>query len=208
MHDDMPLLSRGLRVNGLRGPRVGPVTFHLAPAQCMAVTGASGAGKTVLLRLLADLDPGEGDVALDGEARSAMPASRWRSEVMYVPAVSGWWAPDVASHFSEKAVVVAADLCRAMQLPADIMDRAIAGLSTGERQRLAIVRALVASPRVLLLDEPTSGLDPATAVAVEACLRNIQERGTAILMVTHDAAQAGRMASRRFRLDAGALVPA
>jgi putative ABC transport system ATP-binding protein len=198
--------GRGLVVSGLRSARLGPVSFSLGPAQCMAVMGASGAGKTLLLRLLADLDPGEGDVVLDGEARNAMPAALWRSRVVFVPAVSGWWATDVAEHFDAGTLSAATSVCRTLCLPPDIMDRAVLGLSTGERQRLAIVRALMVSPRVLLLDEPSSGLDPGAALAMESCLHEARERGTAIVLVTHDVAQARRMAAREYRLECGTLV--
>ena len=65
------------------------------------VTGPSGAGKTVFLRMIADLDPNEGKVWLASEEREGMPATRWRRLVTYVPAESGWWADTVQEHFQE-----------------------------------------------------------------------------------------------------------
>ncbi|WP_211352728.1 ABC transporter ATP-binding protein [Luteibacter pinisoli] len=194
-----------LVVDALRGPRIGPVSFDLAARECIAVMGASGAGKTLLLRLLADLDPGEGSVALAGQARNAMPATQWRKRVMLVPAVSGWWAPSVVEHFPSALLAAAASLCATLRLPEDILARDVLGLSTGEKQRLALVRALIESPEVLLLDEPTSGLDAEAVLAVEGCLRERRERGMAMVVVTHDITQARRMASRIFRIADGVL---
>lgn len=196
----------GLRVETLRGPHLGPVSFHLPAGQCMAVMGASGSGKTVLLRLLADLDAGEGDVILDGQRRAAMPAPHWRRRVVLVPASAGWWGPSVADHFDPATLAAADRWCRAVRLPDDILGRDIHGLSTGERQRLALVRALVAVPRVLLLDEPTSGLDPRATGCVEDCLDVVMAAGASIVLATHDARQVSRMAGSVLHLDGGRVV--
>ncbi|QWT21627.1 ABC transporter ATP-binding protein [Bacillus sp. NP157] len=192
-------------VDALSNARVGPVSFALRAGECIAIMGASGAGKTVLLRLLADLDPGEGRVELDGQPRDAMPATTWRKRVGYVPAVSGWWGPTVIEHFTPATTDRATTLCAAMRLPTGILDRQVIGLSTGEKQRLALVRAMVEEPAVLLLDEPTSGLDAPTALAVEACLAEQRARGAGIVIVSHDHAQALRMASQVHRLENGRL---
>jgi putative ABC transport system ATP-binding protein len=171
--------------------------------------GASGSGKTRLLRLMADLDPGEGTASFDGVSRDAMAAPEWRRHVMFVPAVSGWWATTVAEHFDDATREDATRLCADLRLPEDIMARDVLGLSTGERQRLALVRAIVRKPSVLLLDEPTSGLDAETAEAVEACLGGLRaSHGVAMVWVTHDASQAARVASQVYRITAGELVPA
>ena len=86
------------------------------------------------------------------------------------------------------------------------LDWAIDRLSTGERQRLALARALVLEPRVLLLDEPTSALDDKSKGCVEAVLDEFLEAGGAILMTSHDAAQSERMAGRRVAVAAGRAV--
>ncbi|MDT5184104.1 MAG: UDP-glucose/iron transport system ATP-binding protein fetB [Mycobacterium sp.] len=76
-------------------------------------------------------------------------------------------------------------------------------MSTGERLRLALVRALVLRPKVLLLDEPTAALDTASVTAVEALIAAQMQAGLAVLWVTHDAAQAKRVARRKLLVDAG-----
>jgi ABC-type sulfate/molybdate transport systems ATPase subunit len=80
-------------------------------------------------------------------------------------------------------------------------------LSTGERQRLGLARALALEPRVLLLDEPTAALDRAATERVEAELRRYLDGGAAILMVTHSPDQAARMARRSWRMEQGRLEP-
>jgi ABC-type lipoprotein export system ATPase subunit len=82
----------------------------------------------------------------------------------------------------------------------------VARLSTGERQRLAILRALARGPRALLLDEPTGALDSETRALVEAMLRRQLDAGTPILMVTHDRSQAERLAVRIVQVADGRLV--
>ena len=79
-------------------------------------------------------------------------------------------------------------------------------LSTGERQRLGLLRAIVQNPRVLLLEEPTSALDPEATAKVEGVLREKLDAGVIIIMVTHDAAQAKRLAHRQFVINDGALA--
>ena len=79
----------------------------------------------------------------------------------------------------------------------------IARTSTGERLRLALVRALMARPKVLLLDEPTAALDAASEAAVESLISSRIQAGVAVLWVTHDEAQAKRIARRRLVVEAG-----
>ena len=119
---------------------VGPIDFSLLPGECVSVAGKSGAGKSVLLRIVADLDPHEGDTLLDGAACSGMPAPKWRRMVTYVAAESGWWDERVAAHFSPATDFAA--LFPIVGISAEASAWAVARLSTGERQRLALLRAL------------------------------------------------------------------
>jgi len=192
-----------LEVRGLRRLNVGPVHLRLEPGTCVAIQGRSGAGKSVLLRMVADLDPHEGDAVLDGHACAAMPAPAWRRQVTYVPADSGWWHDRVGEHFTAQEDL--GQLLAAVGIVAEAAGWPVVRLSTGERQRMALLRALHPGNRVLLLDEPTSGLDPDSVRRVEDLLRARMAGGTAILLVTHDAGQAARLASRRFELRDGQL---
>ncbi len=195
--DDTVLLS----VRGLARPGLDIPDFDLGPGDALGVTGPSGSGKTLFLRALADLDPNEGDLALAGEARAAMPAPVWRRRVTYVPAESGWWAEMVREHFTDWPA--AARVVESLGLAAECGGWPVARLSTGERQRLALARALVHGPDILLLDEPTSGLDVQLTWVVEARLKEFLGAGGGLIFVTHDPAQARRLAKRCLRFDSG-----
>src|SRR4051812_9617900 len=183
----------------------GPFDLTVAPGECVGIAGPSGAGKSVLLRMIADLDPHAGTVRLDDRRCADMPAPAWRRLVTYVPAESGWWAETVGEHVADRAA--AAALLPRVLLADEVMGWPVTRLSTGEKQRLALLRALIQQPRVLLLDEPTSGLDPAATQAVERVLGEALARGAAIVLVSHDAHQTQRLARRRFRMENGHLHP-
>ncbi len=192
-----------LDIAGLHRPGLMPVSFALPSGACIAVRGPSGAGKTLLLRAIADLDPCEGNVSLDGVNRVSIPAPSWRRQVSYVPAVSGWWADTVGDHFQNWSA--AAPLLAHFKIPEDAAAWPVARCSTGELARLALARALATQPKVLLLDEPTGALDDETTAAVEAVLLDRIAQGAAALWVTHDTAQAARVASRFLLVEGGAV---
>lgn len=177
--------------------------LSVSAGECVAIMGPSGAGKSVLLRAVADLDPNEGEALLDGRRRSAMSGPAWRRLVTYVAAEPGWWADIVGDHMRDRAAAV--PLVEAMRLPAEALDWPVARLSTGERQRLGLVRALIQEPRALLLDEPTGALDAEAREAVERVLRERLVSGVAIILVTHDPHQAARLARRHLLMTAGHL---
>ena len=190
------LQVRDLRTSILKG-----ASFTLAPGECIAVKGPSGAGKTLLLRAIADLDPNQGEVTLDGRDRSTIPAPEWRRLVGYVPAEPGWWADTVGEHFNEWAAAL--PFVRELGFPDQAKAWPVSRLSTGERLRLSLVRALMVQPKVLLLDEPTAALDSVSVAAVESLIATRVRAGLAVLSVTHDAGQARRIARRLLVVKAG-----
>jgi putative ABC transport system ATP-binding protein len=190
-----------LQVRDLRTHILKPASFSVSAGECVAIRGASGAGKTLLLRAIADLDPNDGLVTLDSRDRSTVTGPEWRRLVGYVPADPGWWADTVGEHFSEWAAALA--FVRDLGLPEETKAWPITRLSTGERLRLALVRALMLRPKVLLLDEPTAALDAASVAAVESLIELRIKAGLAVLWVTHDAEQAKRVAHRLLVVEAG-----
>jgi putative ABC transport system ATP-binding protein len=186
---------------GLVNGPLGPIDVGVRSGECVVVQGRSGSGKTLLLRALADLDPSGGIVSLEGTPRDEFTAPEWRRRVGYVPAEPGWWSEDVADHFSDLAA--AGPLIERLELTGGAIDRPVSQLSTGERQRLALIRALVLHPLVLLLDEPTAALDPERTLAVEAVVSERMAAGVGVIWVSHDPEQTRRMASRVLALGAG-----
>ncbi|HVI53779.1 MAG TPA: ATP-binding cassette domain-containing protein [Luteibacter sp.] len=195
-----------LFVEGLRSGLAGPFTFTVPQGQCLAITGASGSGKTVLLRMIADLDPHEGKVVFAGTDRASLPAPAWRRLAGLVPARSGWWADTVGEHFPSAREAEWQALAAELLVPKALFARSIEDASTGERQRLALIRALLAAPRLLLLDEPTASLDPVSTRAVETVVSQRIAAGTTVIWVTHDAAQAGRVGHMALQMRSGGVL--
>jgi UDP-glucose/iron transport system ATP-binding protein len=198
-------MQTALVVKELRSEFAGPFDLNLGAGACAAITGPSGSGKSLFLRMIADLDPNEGKVWLNGTERASIIAPEWRRKVTYVSAESGWWADTVIEHFARNKRSEVAGLAGRLGLHADLLDASIARLSTGEKQRLALVRALLLRPPVLLLDEPTGPLDEESVTRVEALLRERTASGISVLLVTHDANQAERLGDQRYRMVAGRL---
>jgi putative ABC transport system ATP-binding protein len=197
-----------LTVRELSSPLAGPFDLGLAAGEAAAISGPSGSGKSLFLRMVADLDPNSGEVALYGVARETLGPTDWRRRAPYVAAESGWWRDRVAEHFAPDRLAAARDLGGEMGLAAELFDGPVLRLSTGEKQRLAILRALVLDPPVLLLDEPTAPLDPESTRQVEAILKRRLNRGLSLVVVTHDARQAQRLGARHYLMRDRRMSPA
>lgn len=169
----------------------------------MTVSGPSGSGKTLLLRAVADLDPHAGDVSLDGSAQSKLTGPEWRRRVAYLAAESHWWDERVGAHFQYSLE----DSATVLGFPAGVADWKIRRLSSGEKQRLALLRALEREPEVLLLDEPTANLDAESQRSVEALVADyLSERNAMAIWVSHDAKQRRRVGQRHFEFQDGHLI--
>jgi UDP-glucose/iron transport system ATP-binding protein len=204
----LPHSGPRLRVGALVSPHGGPFDLSVEPSECVAVVGRSGSGKSVLLRLIADLDPHEGEVWLDGCTRSSCPAPLWRKQVVYQPAEPAWWAATARAHFAPGDMPGVAALLPELGLDAALLDSDIERLSTGERQRMALVRSLACAPLALLLDEPTAALDQVTTLGVEALLDARVRAGLAVVFVTHSREQAARVGHRLLEVRNHGIHPA
>jgi ABC-type iron transport system FetAB ATPase subunit len=193
-----------LKIESLRFHKRGPFDLLVDGGECVCLSGPSGAGKTLLLRSIVDLDPHEGRVFLDDLDSSSIDAPSWRKTVGLLPAESQWWCDTVGPHFSE----VDRDRLETLGFSEDVMSWTVSRLSTGERQRLALIRLLINRPRALLLDEPTASLDPSNVGQVETLLEDYRKQMNApVLWVSHDPAQAERVGDRRVEISEGNLTP-
>lgn len=181
-------------------------SLSVSTGEIVCLSGASGSGKSRLLRAVADLEPHDGECLLGNVRQSETPAHRWRAQVMMVPAESQWWCETVGAHFDADAP---GEALEALDMPAEATGWSIDRLSSGEKQRLALIRAMLREPRALLLDEPTANLDAETIRRVERWLLEIIERRKLpTLWVAHDAEQIQRVSNRHFRIHHGRLQEA
>lgn len=186
----------------------GPFTFSLAEGECVGLSGRSGIGKTQLFRAITDLIPYQGEILLGGRPSSSYPAPVWRSQVTMVPADSSWWYDRVGDHFHTAESTSFIDTCfPLLGFVRDVLDWRVHRLSTGERQRLALLRSLQNRPAVLLLDEPSSGLDGYHTALVERCVEGLRrQNGVSVVWVSHDPEQLKRVAERELCMEDNRLV--
>lgn len=141
-------------------------------------------------------------VYLDGCSYLDIEPPQWRRRVAMLPAESQWWYARVGDHFR----TVDRQAFQDLGLQPDIAQRSVTLLSSGESQRLALLRLLQNEPEVLLLDEPTASLDRSAALLVEQLVKGYAEKsGACVLWVSHAADQAERIGGRRFELYNGQL---
>jgi putative ABC transport system ATP-binding protein len=191
-----------LEVRGLHRAGLQEVSLTLAASELVCLSGPSGAGKTLLLRALADLDVSTGAVYLQGVLRERIPATQWRRQTAYLPAESRWWAATVGEHFAD----IDQGLLTQLGFHEDVVGWTVERLSSGERQRLAVARLLAIEPVVLLLDEPTANLDYGNTLKVEKVVREyLRDKQAACLWVTHAEDQINRIADRKLCLDSDGL---
>lgn len=210
----LPLTLDGVTFTRSGQTLLGPVDLVLGEARRTVIIGPNGAGKSLLLRLCHGLlTPSDGHISCGGLSTPEQPSVRRHQALVFQRPV-----------MLRRSVV--ANLRYALHLHGvshrESRNRALAALervgldalarrsarvlSGGEQQRLALARAWVLRPEVLFLDEPTSALDPAATQAVESAIRQFDEHGTRVVMVTHNLGQARRLADECLFLAGGRLI--
>jgi tungstate transport system ATP-binding protein len=190
--------------------RIDGIDLDLAPHSLTVVMGPNGAGKSLLLRLLHGLiEPTSGQVLWGGQPLNTE-LRRRQAMVFQRPVLL---RRTVAANIRFVLELRGMDSSRERVLAAlaevDLSDRAAQParlLSGGEQQRLALARALALEPDVLFLDEPTANLDPFSMAAIESIVTRSHDRGTKIMLVTHDIGQARRLADDVIFLNRGRLI--
>jgi iron complex transport system ATP-binding protein len=176
--------------------------------QMVALVGPNGGGKTSLLRALAGVEDAGGEVRIDGELVAGLGEARRRTLLAFLPASReiGWpiAARDViALGLGKRDEARIRQMVDLLELGA-LADRPVNRLSTGERTRVLLARAMAADPKLLLLDEPFANLEPYWVLRLSNILRDLANTGTLILVALHDLGQLERF-DRALLLADGAL---
>lgn len=181
------------------------LTFDIGTGEVFALLGPNGAGKTTTLRMLAGLiAPTSGSACVDGIALNAASAPLIRARVGFLTEAPGHW-----ERLTVRANLMVYARLYGLAAPSRAVDRAldmfglgdragslVAELSKGMKQKLALARAIVHDPPVMLLDEPTSGLDPQTSRTVRELVIDFGRAGKTVIISTHNLDEAERVADR------------
>jgi cell division transport system ATP-binding protein len=196
------------------------ITLEIAPGEFVFVAGASGAGKSTLLKLLfREEEPSEGQILIDGRnvtrlgsrgvAQLRRKIGLVFQEFKLLPGITALenvaLAAEVLGRSKRESRTKAYQLLRELGLK-DRYDAKPLALSAGEQQRVAIARALINDPRLILADEPTGNLDAEVADEIMRLLLKMRDRGTTILIATHDLGMIARYGARVLSLQRGNLT--
>ncbi len=174
-----------------------PVCLSLSAGQIGMISGESGSGKSQFLKALADLIEHQGEaLVFDNQAwlnQQTITPAQWRQKVMYFSAETAWWLDKISAHFNEP---VSDKTLAAIGLERRLFEQNPDQLSSGEKQRFALLRGLAYQPKVLLLDEISANLDPKTEQQVEQLIQDyVQQHQACALWISHDPQQQMRLAS-------------
>jgi len=181
------------------------LTLEVGAGEVVSLLGPNGAGKTTTFRMLAALlMPTSGEATIAGTRLTPSTADATRSRVGLLTESPGLWERlsvrrNLLTHADLHGVVNPGARVAAVMDAVGIADRAddrAGALSKGLKQRVALARAVVHDPQVVLLDEPTSGLDPASARQVRNLIRQLRGEGRAVLVSTHNLAEAEELSDR------------
>jgi ABC-2 type transport system ATP-binding protein len=201
-----------------RMPALADVTFTIERGECVAILGQNGSGKSTLVRLLSTLlinDGGEARIFGHDAFRESRAirrlVNRVSVEASFFKKMSASENLSYAARFygmppsqTRKAIP---EILEKVGFPADRRTEAMENLSRGMQQKVALARALLTSPVLLLLDEPTTGLDPRSKLEVQEFIKDVRVTHDAtILLCTHDMAEAESLADRVGLLDRGELL--
>lgn len=188
-----------LTINNLTVAPLSSFTAQVDNQQLIVLQGESGSGKSRLLYAIADLVPHSGELYLGEQRCLNIPANTWRQQVMLVPSHIEWWYDTALEHFN--STPDSTEL-QQLNLTATVLNQPITELSTGQKQRLGILRALKRNPTFLLLDEVTANLDEKNTLAVETLITCwLQDGSRGVIWCSHDTRQTQRIATRLWQIN-------
>jgi len=192
-----------LNIKKLKFLHCGPMSIQVNADEIIGLSGASGSGKSLFLRALADMEPHDGVILLDDLNQQDIEAHLWRQKVALLSAETSWWFDTVGEHFDE----IAEDSLSALGFSKDCLQWSISRLSSGEKQRLGLLRIMQNKPEVLLLDEPTANLDKRNTQLFESFVKQYIENNSAcVIWVGHDLEQLQRISPQRYEIEEGRLI--
>jgi UDP-glucose/iron transport system ATP-binding protein len=200
----------------LRGGRriLDGASIRVRPGEAVAIQGPSGSGKSTLVRVLSTLlEMEEGSVLLDGRDAHEIVPTQFRTRVAFLAQQPALFDGTVLANLGAGPqlrgkgleLAQARELIAAVGLDESMLDREARTLSGGEKQGVALARALANGPEVMLLDEPTAALDPDSGARIVALLRELHARGLSVVMVTHSDDHARALGGTLYRCECGRL---
>jgi len=186
------------------------VSFEISPGECVVLAGRNGSGKTTLLRIASRIvSPTAGKLSFPGAASDS--AAGRPGYVAHTTMVYDELTAEENLVLFAKLQDVPEPRARAEQLLREVglferRDSAVRTFSRGMRQRIAIARALIHGPSVLLFDEPATGLDPLGISWLAKTLGEVNRSGCTVMMSLHGESEISRLATRAVQLDAGSIV--
>ena len=201
------------KAEALRG-----ISLAVDEGTVVAIVGANGAGKTTLLRTISGLKkPTEGSIRYQNEQIDGVPPHRIAQlGIAHIPEGRMVFAPmtveenlRIGAHLRRNRTEVARDIESMYALFPVLKEKradAAGSLSGGQQQMLAVARALMARPRLILMDEPSIGLSPILVAEVGQIIKNIHSEGTSVVLVEQNARMALRLASRAYILELGRVI--
>lgn len=203
------LAARGLSFRAQGSQLLGPIDLVIRQGRRLAIVGANGSGKSLLLRLLHGLlPPSTGQLVWHGQPMDKLARSRQAMVFQRPVLLRRTVLANMTFALAAKGIRDPGAAWRALDQArlSDLAQRPARVLSGGEQQRLAVARAMATGPDLLFLDEPTSSLDPASTLAVEHLITAAHDAGVTIVLVTHDIGQARRMADDVLCLHGGSVA--
>jgi branched-chain amino acid transport system ATP-binding protein len=217
-NETLPLAVAGLSARYGVVPALNDVSVTVGNGEIVTMIGANGAGKSTLIKAICGLvKPSAGSVRLFGEEVTGQTPDRLvRKGLSVVPEGRRLFGEmtlrenlELGAFARNDTAAVARDFDRVLELFPDLRDRLSTLASTfsgGQQQMVAVARALMSAPRILLLDEPTIGLAPAIVDRIAAMIKRIAETGVNILLVEQNAEIALAIADRAYILEGGAII--